>query len=61
VSGILRDGDVTRPIVWIDWSIDDAYQGIEARLEDEKRGGKLAIGDHTIDFQKIKFAQNGLA
>ena len=35
MSGILRDGDVIRPIVWIDWSIDDAYQGIEARLEVE--------------------------
>jgi hypothetical protein len=35
VSRILQDGDVIRPIVWIDWSIDDAYQGIEARLEVE--------------------------
>ena len=35
VTGILRDGDVIRPIVWIDWLIDDVYQGIEARLEVE--------------------------
>jgi hypothetical protein len=56
VSGILRDGDVIRPIVWIDWSIDEAYQGIEARLEVEYRGhglytdsamGQQVSGDHA--------------